>query len=82
MFTLQFELASETGVIHGAVHSGWYEALFYPLTTEPSIFQNICTALVQELSDNEKKLFITGHSMGMQSITQSNYVLSHICAVT
>ena len=64
---LQLDLVSETGVIHGAVHAGFYEALFYPLTAETdSIFQKICSALVEALHGNKKKLYITGHSLGAQ----------------
>ena len=61
---------SEEGVIHGAVHAGFYEALFYPLTAEFSIFQKICSAVVEALQGNEKKLYITGHSLG-ECVTSS-----------
>ena len=62
---LQMDLVKEEGVVHGAVHAGFYEALFFPLMdTEHSVFQKICVALVAALKDNEKQLFITGHSLG------------------
>lgn len=62
---LQMDLVKEEGVVHGAVHAGFYEALFFPLMDpEHSVFQKICIALVAALKDNQKKLFITGHSLG------------------
>ena len=62
---LQLDLVKEQGVIHGSVHAGFYEALFYPLLdTEHSVFQKICLELVAALKGNNKKLFITGHSLG------------------
>ena len=62
---MQIDLCKENGVIHGQVHGGWYEALLYPLLDPKlSIFQEICAALVDALKHNNKKLYITGHSMG------------------
>ncbi len=62
---MQLDLVQEEGVIHGSVHAGFYEALFYPLLDKQhSVFQKICLALVTALKDNNKKLFITGHSLG------------------
>ena len=63
---LQLDLVSEAGVVHGAVHAGFYEALFYPLTGDGERnFQRMCRGLVGALRGNEKKLYITGHSLGM-----------------
>jgi hypothetical protein len=65
---LQLDLVKEEGVIYGSVHAGFYEALFYPLLdTQHSVFQKICLALVAALKDNNKQLFITGHSLGKYS---------------
>lgn len=62
---MQLDLVAEEGSIHGTVHSGFFEALFYPLTNAyPSIFQTICAALVEKLAGNNKQLYITGHSLG------------------
>ena len=73
---LQLDLVKEEGVIHGSVHAGFYEALFYPLLdTQHSIFQKICLELVAALKDNNKKLFITGHSLGEYLCSTSQ--LSH-----
>lgn len=76
---LQMDLVKEEGVVHGAVHAGFYEALFFPLMDpEHSVFQKICIALVAALKDNKKKLFITGHSLG-ECICKASCCIHNCC---
>ncbi|KAA6419141.1 MAG: hypothetical protein FRX49_10881 [Trebouxia sp. A1-2] len=73
------DLVKEEGVIHGSVHAGFYEALFYPLLdTQHSVFQKICLKLVAALKDNNKKLFITGHSLGAALTSVFSHVLASL----
>ncbi|DBB05138.1 TPA: hypothetical protein ACH3X3_010391 [Trebouxia sp. C0006] len=73
------DLVKEQGVIHGSVHAGFYEALFYPLLdTEHSVFQKICLELVAALKGNNKKLFITGHSLGAALTSVFSHVLASL----
>ncbi|KAL0025452.1 hypothetical protein WJX77_001094 [Trebouxia sp. C0004] len=73
------DLVKEEGVIHGSVHAGFYEALFYPLLDrQHSVFQKICLELVTALKDNNKDLFITGHSLGAALTSVFSHVLASL----
>ncbi|KAK9818054.1 hypothetical protein WJX72_006340 [[Myrmecia] bisecta] len=76
------ELAVRTNA-RGRVHQGFWEALFYQAPAKdgkkafPSVFNRICTALQKETAGNNKRIFVTGHSLGGGLSAMFAHTLAH-----
>ncbi|KAK9817684.1 hypothetical protein WJX72_000609 [[Myrmecia] bisecta] len=67
----------------GKVHQGFWEALFYKAPTKEgdkeitSVFNRICKALEGATKGNNKRIYITGHSLGGGLSSMFAHTLAH-----
>ncbi|KAK9803891.1 hypothetical protein WJX72_002511 [[Myrmecia] bisecta] len=67
----------------GKVHQGFWEALFYQAPAKtgqkpyPSVFHRICTALAKDIGTRDKKIYVTGHSLGAGLASMFAHTLAH-----